>query len=302
MKKFFILLFLILLILPAFAQLPLTGAGKGAPGGGSSYTGVGDIVAMQVYLGLRCYNNAYSGNVADIWDSATGNTTETLITCSSGGTLNETVNSLATTCSGGCRVKTLYDQSGNTNCTGAACDVTQATNANRPTFTTSGCTGLSGTKTWCMSATGTQTLTSAANFNGTGTQPYTFGCSVTFDTYAGNDACLGSGGATVFEIFTPQFALFAGSQANSTAITATTWYSAQAVFNSTTSTTLVNGSSTTSLNAGTSTNSGNKVNVFTDNFGNPHRGKGVEFYIATGAVSGGNQTSIESNIRAYWGF
>ena len=99
-----------------------------------TYTGIGDLglSSMVSYWGLRCYSNAYHGNVADIWDSSTGSTTETKLTCSPGGFLNQTVNPLATTCASGCKVKTLYDQVGSN-------DLTQATNANRPTFAQSGC-------------------------------------------------------------------------------------------------------------------------------------------------------------------
>lgn len=84
----------------------------GAP---PAYTGPGDVAGWSGaygYWGLRCYNAAYAGNVADVWDKATGTTTHTLLTCSAGGTVNQTINSLATTCAVACVVKQLYDQVG----------------------------------------------------------------------------------------------------------------------------------------------------------------------------------------------
>ena len=127
----------------ACAQMPMLGFGAGNNGSGPpAYTGVGDLGLSSVvsFWGLRCYSNSYGGNVADVWDSLTGSTTETLITCSAGGTLNQTVNSLSVTCANGCAVKELYDQVGTNN-------FIQSTNANRPTMLTSGC-GY--TKPWCM--------------------------------------------------------------------------------------------------------------------------------------------------------
>ena len=102
----------------------------------SGYQGPGDIVsgASAWYAVNQCYNTAYAGNVADVWDSATGNTTETLIKCTAGGTLSFTINPIATTCAVSCSIKILYDQTGSLACTGAACDVS-ALLANRPTYT-----------------------------------------------------------------------------------------------------------------------------------------------------------------------
>lgn len=78
------------------------------------YIGPGDVISgATAFWGLRCYTTAYTGNVADVWDAATGTTTETLLKCSGGGVLVATINPLATTCSGGCGIAVLYDQTGN---------------------------------------------------------------------------------------------------------------------------------------------------------------------------------------------
>lgn len=119
-------------------------------GGAPGYTGPGDVIsgAFGAWL-LRCYNSAYVGNVADVY--APSDASHTLITCTSGGVLNETLQSLATTCATSCTVKTLYDQTA-----GAYGDMSEATEANRPTFNP---TGLNGK--YMMSFTPTQQLQTA---------------------------------------------------------------------------------------------------------------------------------------------
>lgn len=103
-------------------------------GGGAPFQGAGDAVSGAfAYWGLRCYTTAYTGNVADVY--APTDASHTLITCSAGGILNETLQALSVTCgTPPCTIKTFYDQSGNTNCT-TACDMTQAVIANRAAFT-----------------------------------------------------------------------------------------------------------------------------------------------------------------------
>jgi hypothetical protein len=102
----------------------------------SAYAGPGDVVSgWFAWWGLRCFSNAYSGNVADVWDAATGSTTETLLTCSSGGVINQTIHALSVTCSVSCVVARLYDQTIGLHCGpagGQSCDAIQQTNANRP--------------------------------------------------------------------------------------------------------------------------------------------------------------------------
>lgn len=99
-----------------------------------TYVGPGDVTSGALaWWGLRCYNAAYSGNVADVY--APADASHTLITCSAGGTLNETLQALSVTCAVSCTAKQLYDQTGGNNCGGGACDLTQATEANRPAFT-----------------------------------------------------------------------------------------------------------------------------------------------------------------------
>lgn len=145
----------------------------GAHGGGGGYTGPLDLTGWSsnviAWSGLRCSKSSYTGNVADIWDASTGSTTETKLTCSTGGTINQTINNLSVTCAISCVVATLYDQTGLNGCT-TACDYTQATNANRPIFLTS-CPGLSG-NTYCMSWTTTSQTLRTPNSNAAHSQPW----------------------------------------------------------------------------------------------------------------------------------
>lgn len=276
--------------------------------GGGGYTGPGDVVSGALaWWGLRCYNSAYAGNVAQIFDAATGNTTQTLITCSTGGVLNETINALSTTCAVACEVATLYDQSGNTNCT-TACDLTRA-HANRPTFTRTGCAGLSGTKTWCLTTnTATPLNMSGPNWNGgTIAQPYTAYCANTWTNFPANNACSSIETATTgYQLLTlsnGQLDAYAGTDTNNGTATANTWYSFQFIFNGASGASYVNGTSLTARNAGAQTiqNTG-QVRLGTDFFGDTANTLFVEAGVWSGGFSGGNQTSMDGNVRAYWGF
>jgi hypothetical protein len=107
------------------------------------------------YYGFRCVSGNDNGYyVADIWDAATGSTTETQITCSLGVLNKTTPNPIATTCASGCRVKSLYNQPSGSATTNIA---TQATNANRPTYTDNCANGHP-----CMACTASTSLTVAS--------------------------------------------------------------------------------------------------------------------------------------------
>lgn len=150
------------------STLPI-GASEGIGTPSNRTSGAGDIFpGAYAWWGLRCYDDTSAGNVADVWDAATGNTTETLITCSPGRTLNYTINPIATTCASGCKIKTLYDQSRQLNCNGP-CDVTQATNSQRPAYTQS-CIGSFACATYTRASS--QVLTSANVSTGNAAQPF----------------------------------------------------------------------------------------------------------------------------------
>src|SRR5437879_10288669 len=122
-------LFAILLAVQPAVSGSMMLLGVGGSGAAAAYSGPGDVVSGAfAWWGMLCYSNAYSGNVADITDAATGNTTGTRLQCSFGivsalvsgsactFVTGNACSSLATTCATACNVVTLYDQSGNTNC------------------------------------------------------------------------------------------------------------------------------------------------------------------------------------------
>lgn len=168
MKRWLIATALLAAALPAFAgwQSRDSNYNQNIPVG-ASYTGPGDVVnGASAWWGLRCYNSAYTGNVADVY--APSDASHTLITCSTGGVLNETLQALSTTCATSCTVKTLYDQSGGTNCTGTACDLVQATESLRPAYTLNCSASIP-----CMTFAGSNRLSTAASANAGMVNPVT---------------------------------------------------------------------------------------------------------------------------------
>jgi hypothetical protein len=216
--------------------------------------------------------------------------------------LNQTINSLATTCASGCKVKTLYDQSGASKCSAAACDLVQATNATRPTVTTSCqnskiCIVFNGTA--CMATANTVT---------TQAQPYTVSAVWTTTTAAPNAVVWaafnavdvwtgGSGGGGNI------IASNAGSDANVTA-TDNVQHAAQFLYNTTTSSTYLDGTANTGLNTNTGSISGGPMSIgqFETCAGTfPWTGKWFEVGIWASNKTANNST-MNSNQHTYWNF
>jgi hypothetical protein len=292
--------------------------------GGGSYTGSGDVITTGwiAWWGLRCFNAAYAGNVADITDTSTGNTTGTRLKCSAGGAVSAVVSAsactfvtgnacspLATTCASACQVEELYDQSGNTNCT-TACNLTVGAFTSRPTFTKSSCAGLSGSQTWCMVGNGSLFLESPAYSGSIVNQPYSAYCAALWTTVT-----VSAGGCAAFEGGTHGISLGANTtpaafvesganSANGSAVASNTWYAMAAVANGASSSVDVNGTTTSSLNVGTATldTSANGF-VVSDVFGSM-TGKFVEGGALNIGLSGTQQSNLIANVRGSngWGF
>lgn len=128
----------------AFAQMASFFPGPGTPAtsGGGGYTGPCDAAigatCIAYYAAFGCATSAYSGNVVDVVDTATGNTTGTRLQCS-GGTVSALVSAsactfvtgnacslLATTCATSCVPWTIYNQLG----TGTLPNLTNPANGN----------------------------------------------------------------------------------------------------------------------------------------------------------------------------
>lgn len=151
---------LLLGITLVFGQVPMTGAGTGAPavasGGGGGYTGPIDINGTAfVFWSMRPGSAALASagqKLFRVCDTATGSTCGDVTATAAGG-----VTFPGSPSCGSCEVATLYDQSGSLNCSGSvACDLT-ASHGSRPTVTVScqnalPCLVFGGSGSSCMGA------------------------------------------------------------------------------------------------------------------------------------------------------
>jgi hypothetical protein len=274
-------------------------------GGGAAYTGPLDINgSAYAFWSTRCGGSVYTGNVADIWDGSTGSTTETLITCSSGGVLNQTVNALSVTCAVSCRIKTLYDQSGSANCSGA-CNVTQATNADRPSVTVNCQNGL--ICMVCNAATPTN-LVSASTISNAQAQALTvsYVAERTGNTSAYNSVIGASGGNLQLGFNNAANALFmyaAGSIPSNIVANDNVLHAVQNIVNGASSAWYLDGSSTTVSTSPGSTGiaASNAIDLCDGAGSDPTTGEVFEVGVWSGDKTTNNAT-MNSNQHTYWNF
>lgn len=290
------------------------GIDSNAASGVPAYIGPGDIVAgAKSWWGLRCYTLAYSGNVVDVVDASTGTTTGTRLKCSNGvvsGLISgsactfvtgNTCSPLATTCAVACKAVTLYDQSGLNSCNGslAPCDLTQATNANRPTYTLNcigslPCITFSGSPVVLSSTTPTAAISQIFTISQVSERTGSF----TTQMEVINDAsCIG----TFYANTTNSAAIFANTSVVSAIAFDSTFHAIQSVFNAASSTINVDNSSTSPGNPGSV-----GISSFLLSMGGGScgflTGSIAEGGIWAGGFTSGQQTSMNSNQHAYWGF
>lgn len=286
-------------------------------GGGGGYTGPGDVVSGAVaWWGLRCYRNAYSGNVADLTDTSTGNTTGTRLQCSSG-TVSALVSgsactfvtgnacsSIAVTCAVSCNILTLYDQSGANNCTSTACDLTQSINASRPLFAAS---GLGGRPTLnCNSGSGV--LVSNNALGGSVPGPYTI--SAVAERVSGStvDYPLIVGSATTvfgafFDVHTAgNVAMYTGALIPTAPAADNAFHAAQFIFNSSSSAFYVDGTASGAVDTGNTDDYPGQQFAFCATGVQTLTGFVQEAGLWSVGFSSGQQSSMNSNQHAYWGF
>ena len=272
---------------------------------GGETTGPGDlgIAGISMWWGLRCYQATSSGNVADVWDSATGNTTETLLKCSgSGGKINQTINPLSITCAIGCVVATLYDQSGQTLCNAGAspCNLTQATNANRPTLIQN-CLGIQP----CMAWTSTQLLVAAISGNAVAQTFTVSSVAKRTGSFTSQSTITGMSGGQVQVMFfstANQVAAYAGTLSAGVAATDSSWHALQMIFNNASSTINVdNATITGSLTTNTNGWGGGGTLPCMGKCNNALTGNTAEVGVWSGGFSAGNQTAMCHNQYTYWG-
>lgn len=292
-------------------QAPSPGQLK--PAAAASYTGPLDVAgytSAYAYWGLRCASTSYTGNVADIWDSATGSTTETLLTCSSGGVLNETINSLATTCAVSCKVKILYNQAG----TGSGRDMNWPSLAQAPILIRSG-VGLGAVPSMFFDPAGAAGYAISTSNATTQAQAITISAVARGNTFAFASDIFSDGNfgfqlqynaANSLLMYNGTSQSFASSTADGS------WSSIQAVYNAGSSSmnasnSSINSSCTPTAAGGSVGTAGiantNKLTLAagSDTGAISMNGYIFEVIVIAGSVSAGNQATQCANQRAYGG-
>lgn len=255
----------------------------------ASYVGPGDVVSGAVlWWGLRCYNNAYSGNVADVY--APLDASHTLLTCSAGGVINQTLQSLATTCATSCTVKTLYDQTGN------GYTLSNSTSAARPKLVLN-----------AVGANPAMQFVSASDLHLTTgsfsqSQPYTYSV-VANSTSGASWQCLISDhdGNEQLCYQSPKIQ-FASPSNVTVSMTQNAWHAIQAVANSASGAIGLDGVWTASLNAGSTGISTTSEFMGSDNSGDALNGYEVEAGIWPLAFNSTQASAMNTNQKAYWGY
>lgn len=269
----------------------------------SAYTGLLDVVSNAGALySVRAASAATRGNKLMNVCNSTGGVDvaclDIISNATTGNLVAQTIGGI--TCPGAnCTVKTWYDISGNTNCSAAACNITQATIASRPlltascsgsvacvVFTTSPATWLvgsglpvSGYPTWMTYVA--QRTTVIAAFD-----------SVLKHSSTGTNVGFNSSSGSVFE--------YAGNVVTATAAESTI-HSVQSLITGAGSgdSITVDGTTTGSLNAGTTAMTGN-IEVSGDGGGQNLDGQVFEVAIYSGDKSS-SDGAVCHNQRLYFG-
>lgn len=294
-----------LLIGPATAQVPMTGAGKSTVA--VAYQGPADIVASpKVWIGLRAMSAADRGNrlinICDPSNVTCADWSSDAITGKLAVGTNP-LNGTDCTVSTSCTIKTFYDRSGALNCTGAACDVTNNTAASRATLTWNCINSLP-----CAVFTGTQAMQTAASFTAL-TQPFSIS-DVTMRASGTTHGLPQTGANVTFGYGSSANAIryFAGSGTSVSNVSDTFWHALTAVFNAASSTLFCGGSQGTSCSNG-GTSSTTAATPGTNSIGGAvivvsTAGSGT-FSISEMGVWAGDQTSLRSSLNSnqisFWG-
>lgn len=257
-----------------------------------TYSGPGDVKASaSAWWGLRAYSAAKIGTSAVRLVRASDSTQQDFITLNDGSLDVASITTFLTSTTG--KVVTLYDQ------TGGGMDMTQATDANRPTFTLSGLGSLP-----VVTFGGSQRLkvTPASAIN----QPVSVVAAYkrTSGTLQGilasvdagvNDTGLHGGAADTAKVGW-------GSGAINRTATDNTWHSLVGIGNGASDDLYVDGVSGGSANVGSSGFINTQPICFgSDPFNTDLTGAMVEGGVWPVAFSGTDVTNMDNNISAYWG-
>lgn len=275
-----------------------------------SYTGPGDVVSGAVaWWGLRGYNAAYTGNVANICDAATGLVCAN-ITWSGTALVLPLIGGIAcNNVTNVCNVATLYDQSGALACSGAACDLVQSTNSRRPALIVPGASnGCPTDAAYCMAhvrasqqcllkATG---LTATAPVSSSFVAIRTGNVTSTQNVITAVPAVMWNG----FSNAANTIATFNGTLQTKASITDSTWHAVQTVWSNSVGSLSADGSTTTANN-GTNSISGG-VLLFGASAGTCATALALDGKSVEGGIWPSDITSLipalNTNQHAYWGF
>jgi hypothetical protein len=289
----------------AFAQPALTGAGGSAVTAAATYTGPGDIVSGALFFyGGKAYSAALAAantplyNAARVADghtcdilAATGGGAGNTANCSNSGDNGEAATTFCTTT---CHAAEIYDQIG-TGCGGSNCNISIASDGERPIITFSGtnmylvCAGAcDGTTTNAISITQPFTLSSVINNSSEGVQSNWWGCSP-----------LQYG---VQNIGANTWFIFAGGAVPSASATDGSFHAIQGVYNNASSDIYIDGSanaSNLSSNTGCTTTG---MQLF--EFGGTQQVQGSlgQLGVWLVAFTTGQKSSMNSNEHSNWGF
>lgn len=275
--------------------------------GGAAFVGPVDAIASPLGCwSLRACSSALRGQkVANVCNSTGGvdvGCADMLSDATTGDLVSQTISSI--TCPGAnCTVKTLYFQTGSFACT-SACDLTQATVANRPTLTTS-CGALS--KAFCMAWAGSTTQLSSPATTTSYSGGFTLSAVAKKTGGAETGITATTAGNTIelaFESFANGVFIFVGGIHNTATQADNAWHSFQGIsgFGGTQSVTNVDGANataTTEANGGIS--SAAVISVGVDSFSQRMIGNSSEYLWYNSAFTTGNATTMCHNQFAYWG-
>lgn len=282
--------------MPVWAQPQIMLLGVGASG--QSFVGAGDIdTGAFGWWGLRAYSGLKAGTKAANVCNASDVSCVDINTLANGKFDVVTAQASPLSCtSGACTIKTLYDQTGSTNCSSSACDLTQATISLRPTLTFN----CLGTTLPCAAFTSTQSLKNTTGI--TSTQPYTMSAVGERTSSFTSSECLlcAVGGTPSLGFSTTANAVFvvAGTGVSLTGNPDSAFHAIQGLLNGASSILYSDGVSSGTVSAGTSTATTLCVGACTTRF---LTGNFVEAGIWPGSLSA-NFSTMNSNQHTYWGF
>lgn len=276
--------------------------GTSKRGGGSTYTGPGNVISGAfAWWGLRAYNAAYASSNGKIINAVqTGNSHTCDILAASNGALGNTANcssggdngqSASSFCGSTCTVDTLYDQSGNGN---------NITAANQPSLNLNCVSSLP-----CFAATSNQGF--EGSITGIGT---TVSTTSVFNAGSGSgtsiDAVNGlTGSDNVCQINprpgTNQVGLYDGGSEIKQSFTSTAWGAAVAVCNGPSSVLNINGTEITGNPGSNAFSSAVNAAIGADGVGDTGGIEVTEAGIYAGTLSSVQRTALCHNESQYWG-